>query len=527
MIYDGRSFMEAPLDLGRYRLYGPIASGGMATVHFGRLIGEVGFSRTVAIKRVHPKRLDRPEMVTGLVDEARLVSRIQHPNVVPTLDVFVANGEVFVVMEYVVGETLSKLLRGYIDRQEPVPCPIALSVGVGMLRGLHAAHEAASELGKPLEIVHRDVSPQNLMVGVDGLARVLDFGIAKATVRLSSTMSGQVKGKFRYMAPEQVRGERVTRRADVFAAGIVLWEALAGRRLYQTDSDVARALAFKEEPPALSEHNAEVPHSVSQLLRRAMQAEPEERFPDAGSFADALEDAAEVAPARRVGEWVRSVAEVALQKRAQTIVDLERHAALQGQGSAPDDATTSDVVPPPGERTESALTTQLVEAETVRDRRPASVPGSARPARRASWLLLGAVGLGGGAWWASTMQSEPAGHDAAPPAVPAPLLVRELPSGTVEADPRKVPAPAAAPSAHPGDAVAPSAPAGAPVTAAPEPAAIPFPPVVKPIPSAGATGKPPPLFVPEPALGKKTPDPCDPPYTIDENGIQRFREECL
>src|SRR5271170_1455926 len=163
---------------GRYTIYGKIASGGMASVHFGRQRGGEGFARTVAIKRLHPHLAEDPAFRATLIDEARMAARIHHPNVVPTLDVVTAGGELLVVMEYVRGESLARLLKIERARSRRVPLSIVSAIATGALHGLHAAHEATSDTGAPLDIVHRDVSPQNLLVGVDGLARLIDFGVA-------------------------------------------------------------------------------------------------------------------------------------------------------------------------------------------------------------------------------------------------------------------------------------------------------------------------------------------------------------
>lgn len=211
---------------GRYALYGPIASGGMAAIHFGRLVGTGGFARTVAIKRLRGEFLDTPEVITALLDEARLASRIRHPNVVSILDMVAGEEEVFLVMDYVVGETLAKLLTAAHSASERPTPRIATAILTGVLFGLHAAHDATDERGEPLGIVHRDVSPQNVLVGADGLARLLDFGIAKGKGRLQTTRAGQLKGKVSYMAPEQILGEEPDRRSDVYAAAVVLWETL-------------------------------------------------------------------------------------------------------------------------------------------------------------------------------------------------------------------------------------------------------------------------------------------------------------
>src|SRR5215472_13646045 len=216
---------SSPRIVGRYALFGEIASGGMATVHFGRLLGPAGFARTVAIKRLHAHFAKDPEFVAMFLDEARLAARVVHPNVVPTLDVVALDGELFLVMEYVQGEALSRLWRALRERDERIPHRVVASCLTGVLHGLHAAHVATSERGEPLGIAHRDVSPQNVLVGMDGISRVLDFGISKASGRIQITREGRVKGKTGYMSPEQLSGGAVDRRTDIYSASVVLWEA--------------------------------------------------------------------------------------------------------------------------------------------------------------------------------------------------------------------------------------------------------------------------------------------------------------
>src|ERR1041384_2481439 len=180
-------FCERIID--RYAIYDQVAAGGMAVVHLGRLLGQAGFSRTVAIKRLHPQFASDPDFVAMFLDEARLAVRVQHPNVVAPLDVLVEDGELLVVMEYISGETLAGLLR-CMAPQDHAPAPVLASVLADALHGLHAAHEAKAEDGGPLDIVHRDVSPHNIIVGLDGVARVLDFGVAKAAMRSPLTKEG-------------------------------------------------------------------------------------------------------------------------------------------------------------------------------------------------------------------------------------------------------------------------------------------------------------------------------------------------
>jgi len=211
----------------------------MATVHLARQRGAVGFARTVAVKRLRPQFAEDPDFVAMFLDEARLAARIHHPNVVTTLDVVATGGEVFLVMEYVQGESLSRLFRTAVEKEQRIDPRFAATILASVLHGLHAAHEAVSEDGEALNIVHRDVSPQNILVGVDGVARVLDFGVAKAAIRTQATRDGQLKGKLSYMSPEQILGEEVTRQADIYSASVVLWEALTMRRAFQFDNEGA------------------------------------------------------------------------------------------------------------------------------------------------------------------------------------------------------------------------------------------------------------------------------------------------
>jgi len=222
--------------VGRYAVYGEIAAGGMATVHYGRLLGQVGFSRTVAVKRLHPQFAKDPDFVAMLLDEARLAGRISHPNVASVLDVVAEDGELCLVMDYLQGESLARLNAAARARGVVIPPRIACAILCGVLRGLHAAHEACSEQGEPLGIVHRDCSPQNVLVDLDGAVHVIDFGVAKALGRRSHTREGQLKGKLAYMAPEQLGGQ-VSRQTDVFAAATVLWETLTGESLFMGDND--------------------------------------------------------------------------------------------------------------------------------------------------------------------------------------------------------------------------------------------------------------------------------------------------
>jgi serine/threonine-protein kinase len=309
--------------LGRYALYDEIAAGGMATVHIGRLIGPVGFSRTVAIKRLHPQHAKDPDFVSMFLDEARLAARIRHPNVVGTLDVVALSGELFLVMEYVQGESFARLMKGARESGRLVPLPILSSIMVGALDGLHAAHEATNDQGEPLGIVHRDVSPHNILVGSDGVARVLDFGVAKAAGRIQTTKDGQLKGKISYMAPEQIHGT-VDRTTDVYAASVILWEALTGRRLFYAENDaktLANVMSPKVDPP--SRHVSSIPKELDALCLKGLAQEPSNRFPTAREMARALQKVIPIAPASDVSDWVEIMAGGTIAARAKRVALIE------------------------------------------------------------------------------------------------------------------------------------------------------------------------------------------------------------
>ena len=324
----GSTDIQVPRAVGRYQVYGEIAAGGMATVHFGRLSGPVGFSRTVAIKRLHPQYAKDPDFVTMFLDEARICGRIRHPNVVPTLDVVTTDGEIFIVMEYVPGEAFSKLLRAAQQHTAPtnaaMPAKVAATILSSVLHGLHAAHITKDEHGRELGIVHRDVSPQNVLVGADGIARVLDFGVAKAAGRIQTTREGQVKGKIAYMPPEQLSGGAVTRQADVYAAAVVLWEALTGRRLFDGETEalvLVRAIEGRIEVP--STFNTSLDANIDAVVMKGLARNAEDRYATAREMALAVEQTIGLASPSEVGEWVERVAGKELDLRQARIAEIE------------------------------------------------------------------------------------------------------------------------------------------------------------------------------------------------------------
>ncbi len=368
--------------VGRYAIFDEIASGGMATVYLGRLMGSGGFTRTVAIKSLHPQFAKDPEFVTMFLDEARLAARIRHPNVVPTLDVVASRGEVFLVMEYVQGESLSRLARTLHARGERVPLPILLRIMSDALQGLHAAHEARDERGVPLDIVHRDVSPQNILVGSDGVGRLLDFGVAKAAGRAQTTREGQIKGKLAYMAPEQLTNAGISRQTDVYAASVVLWELLAGERLFAGGSELdLMARLLRREIRRPGEVTPGLPPALDDVVMKGLAANVADRFASAREMCVALGSCGVAeAPAVLVGEWVEQLAAEALAQRTAKIAAIETRSdategLVDGQSLRPSGAPT--VAPPahvlsPGPRvsadaeTSSDVLAATLSAGTVR-----------------------------------------------------------------------------------------------------------------------------------------------------------------
>ncbi len=500
---------KGPLRLiGRYALYEPIAAGGMGTVHLGRLLGPVGFSRTVAIKRAHPEMAADPEFVSMFLDEARLAARIRHPNVVSTLDVVALDGELFLVMDFVQGESLSRLLRATRSAGEKVPPPIACTILSDVLHGLHAAHEARNERGEPLRIVHRDVSPQNIIVGIDGIARVLDFGVAKAVGRVATTREGQIKGKLCYLSPEQLTGE-ISRQSDIYSAAVVLWEVLTSERLFQGDNPgemIQQILNRKVlRPSALV---SGLPAAVDDIILKGLARDPADRFATAREMALALERCLGHVSAVEVGDWVEHIAKDAIALRTQKVAEIERHSHddESSKRAGGDEAAALAAVRRAAEvHATGTVTVTLPSSSSV-----ASITARPPVDSRKSGARL-AVGVGAaivllliGTTVART--SRPKSEETAGSSSVASKVIETVPS-------LEPPPTAALPFA-----VAPSAPAAAQSEL--EAASI-----ASSAPAVGRGGgrKP----VPRGA-GKKTPiDDCSFPYIIDQAGIQHIRRECL
>jgi serine/threonine-protein kinase len=455
----------------RYELHDEIGRGGMGVVHFGVLPSGLGIRKVVAIKALSPELARDPAVRTQLLDEARLVSRIVHASVVPILEVVEERDRTHLVFEYVAGERLDRLVDRARRRGTKVPTSIVVAIVSSILRGLHAAHEATSVDGAPLSLVHRDVSPQNVLVGVDGVARILDFGIAKAAARSTVTREGRVKGKLPYMAPEQVLGEALDRRTDLWATSVLLYELATFRRPFD-HADLEPAEIERQ----ILDRTLVVPSveggdpCLDAIILRGLASDPEDRPATALEMATALEARATAASPSEVAAWLHDLAAPDLAERA-TIVRALEH--------------------PRGAASRRAFV--------------------ARASAAIAALAIGTVAL----VVAARRPAEPAvveGHAVAMP--PVASSEPEIRKGIVAAASSESPALAVAssPSVEP-----PRKKIVAAVVARPQASA---PSRIEPAPARTE---------PErrgPALDKPA-EACDPPYVVDDAGRRRFKRECL
>ncbi|HET7544321.1 MAG TPA: protein kinase [Polyangiaceae bacterium] len=479
--------------VGRYLLCDAIASGGMATVHLARLMGPEGFSRTVAVKQLHPQFSRDPEFVAMFLDEARLASRVRHPNVVSPLDVISSPPELFIVMDYVHGASLSRLLKRATPKS--VPPRVAAAIVGQVLLGLHAAHEATGEGGESLELVHRDVSPQNIMVSKDGVARIVDFGVAKAKARSHQTDPGKLKGKLGYMSPEQLNFDTIDRRSDVFAVGVVLWELLAGQRLFSSDSPggaVHKLLHAEIEAP--SRFTPGVPLALDRVVLQALSRPVAERFESARAMAEALEQAVAPCSMLELATWVESLVGDELGARADLVSDVESLSFDEFTRALPQ----SSALGLPEPRNAPLQANERLDEQAT----PAQLYRAFSEHRRGrfgkGWLVPVTVTI------AVIVLLSWGRARRAPPIAMAPVVAAHaaLPAEPVTAD-ATVPGPALSTSARPDAA---SAAQSAPLES---------PKQHKPAAKAAAS------------VRVKPANDCDVPYEIDQNGVKRFKEACF
>lgn len=282
MVENNNNAKRTPSKIGRYHILGHLATGGMAEVFLAKLLGPAGFERPVVIKRILPHLAGKPLFVNMFLDEARIAAGIRHPNVVQVHELGQADNELFIAMEYLEGESASGYLRRLVLQERRPSYGMAAYITSQVCAGMQSAHELKDDEGNSQNLVHRDISPANLFISYDGNVKVIDFGIAQATERVSHTVVGQVKGKFSYMSPEQCRGEPLDARSDVFALGICLYELSVGRRLFHRANDLMVLEAICKQPiPSPSRRAADYPPILERICMRAMQRDKKARYPSA------------------------------------------------------------------------------------------------------------------------------------------------------------------------------------------------------------------------------------------------------
>ena len=489
--------LEVGSSANSYAILAKLATGGMAELFLARNASAAGIERYVVLKRVLAQRANDEAFVRMFLDEARLVAQLQHPNIAQVYDTGVLGDSYFFTMEYVHGETVREIMHRAYDLEQTVPVACALTIVAAAAAGLHHAHERIGIDGKPLHIVHRDVSPSNLMVSYEGQVKVVDFGVAKANARSSGeTHSGTVKGKIAYLSPEQCRGRPIDRRSDLFSLGIVLWELIAGDRLWQRETDYEIMDAIVKEPaPSLRERRADVPLEIDAIVQKLLAKEPADRYQTCDELLEEIENAAmKTGQSLSVASLARFMRELFGQRpepwvqmgvrdtRAEAVTVTASPAMWSGGGGA--EVTSAQLAQLPDISTRSGWPESSMDAlATTLARSPetASVSEVRAPKRRTIVMLSLAVAVG--------------------IAVVAGLLVMQ--SGAGEAQPAAPPpaAPVAAitPPAAPAPAPAVVIDAAAAEPAVPEPA-VPEPTVAEPTvpPAPVASPEPPPAAVAHP-----------------------------
>ncbi|AUX45427.1 protein kinase [Sorangium cellulosum] len=473
--------------LGRYELLLPIAAGGMAMVWAARLKGTRGFQKIVAVKTMLPKLSEDDQFERMFLLEASLASQIRHPHAVEILDLGEQDGVLFLAMEWIDGVPLSQVMKT-AKRGSGVPLPIAVRIVVQACAGLHAAHELKDNSGKLVGLVHRDISPQNILVTYDGRAKVVDFGVAKATAfNDSTTKAGQLKGKVSYTAPEQVRGDAIDRRVDVFAMGIVLYVLTTGKHPFRRESEGATLFAISSPDPVVPPHTflPDYPASLEAVLLRALEKDRDQRYATANELLRALEQAlpsTQRAAEEDVAGFIRELFEEQQQQtRAALTEALERAARNQlsnNLGISDVTGTSHSVVSAFNPVDSQRATPGAAITNTPDDESPPSV----RPRSRA---LLAVVLLGlfaGGSFAVLRFRSADA---------PAPLPYVAAPAAPAPAAPAPAPPNAETPAPAPPTAEAPPATElGAPPGEPSAPASASAAPAPAPRPGSHASGAP-------------------------------------
>ena len=289
-----------PQRFGPYVILDQIGDGGMAEIFLAKMQGYSGFEKLIALKRIHPRYSQNQTFAKMLIHEAKLAASLQHFNVVQVYDLGEIDGQVFVAMEYVKGRDLAGVLSNTYRRKERLPLPLSLCIATEFMTGLDYAHRMRSADGSPLGIIHRDISPQNLLISYEGEVKVTDFGIARVLSEKDGfQLPGNLHGKFGYMSPEQVKGQEIDQRSDIFSAGVVLWEMLTGTRLFRGKEHKETIKMIVSHPiPLPSSKNPEVPPAVDRVVLKALARDPNNRYQTTGALLGELSRVADSLPRR-------------------------------------------------------------------------------------------------------------------------------------------------------------------------------------------------------------------------------------
>jgi serine/threonine-protein kinase len=314
---------------GKYQVLARLGEGGMALVYLAVVRGPVGFNKLVVLKRLRARPEDDAQTLSMFLDEARLAARLNHPNIVDTYDVGREADSYFIAMQYLDGQPLSRVLRN--KRLTNVDPTMWVHIVAEVLNGLHHAHELRDYGGTPLQIVHRDISPHNIFVTYEGEVKIVDFGIAKSALNVAKTRAGLLKGKIGYMPPEQALGEAVDRRADIFAAGVVLWEAMVGRRLFEGAMETVIARLLHAEVPKLLVAKPDIDPGLAEIVDRSLKKNPDDRFATAAEMRQALLEFFARAPKTATKADLATLMRATFaEERATTQADIEKHLGSAG-----------------------------------------------------------------------------------------------------------------------------------------------------------------------------------------------------
>lgn len=447
------SSVERPLHVGPYRLCLELASGGMATVYLAYNDGAgSAAARFAAVKLVHPHLAADGAFAEMFADEAEIASRIRHPNVCGVYDFEVSDGRSYIAMEYLLGESAGALWRKLARSRAADPKRNARLVAKALAdacEGLHAAHELTDNQGEPLDVVHRDVSPGNVIVTFDGVTKVVDFGVAAAARKRHRTETGMLKGKLGYIAPESLRGQKADRRCDVWGVGVVAWELVTGQRLFRAASEVDTLRAVMDKTiPRPSEVRPELPSEIDDVIMLALQRDPDDRYEtarDLGRDLARVASGSDVITAADLGEWLEQLFPGAKERRAQ-LLDIAAQIARGERDHAPVEQREPEREPTPPtlhSRPADGVRAPSVEEPTRVFDRAEPPPPRPRPAIARVWpglagVVLG-VALGASTAWAIGRQAAP--RAIAPPAAVPPSASLAAPPGEREPEPPPPPPP--------------------------------------------------------------------------------------